>query len=84
MTIAVVRVTDRNFRITIPEEIRLLENINQGDYIQIDVVKMDFKGNSTDLMRELNENIKGLPNEIAKAIQTAAGRNNDRSEQHEL
>ena len=72
MTIAVVRVTDRNFGITIPEEIRLLENINQGDYIQIDVVKMDFKGNSTtDLMRELNENIKGLPNEIAKAIQTA-------------
>lgn len=72
MTIAVVRVTDRNFRITIPEEIRTLENINQGDYIQIDVVKMDFKGNSTtELMKELNENIKGLPNEIAKAIQSS-------------
>jgi len=72
MTIAVVRVTDRNFRITIPEEIRTLENINQGDYIQIDVVKMDFKGNSTtELMRELNDNIKELPNEIAKAIKVS-------------
>ena len=72
MTIAVVRVTDRNFRITIPEEIRELENIKQGDYIQMDIIKMAFEGNSTtDLMKELNNNIKALPNEIARAIQEA-------------
>ncbi len=30
-------VTDRNFRITIPEEIRLAERITQGDLIEIEV-----------------------------------------------
>ena len=48
MTIGIVRVTDKNFRITIPEEIRDIEDIKQGDYIRIDVEKLDLKKPSSD------------------------------------
>ncbi len=34
-------VKDKNFRITIPEEIRIAEGLNQGDIIEIDVHKLE-------------------------------------------
>jgi len=37
MTKTTIIVTDKNFRITIPEELRVAEGINQGDIIEIDV-----------------------------------------------
>ncbi len=37
MTRTTLIVTDKNFRITIPEEIRTVEKIRQGDMIEIDV-----------------------------------------------
>ncbi len=37
MTKTTIIVTDKNFRITIPEELRTAERINQGDIIEIDV-----------------------------------------------
>lgn len=37
MTKTTLIVTDKNFRITIPEELRIAEEINQGDIIEIDV-----------------------------------------------
>ncbi|MDD5473834.1 MAG: hypothetical protein PHU34_06760 [Candidatus Methanoperedens sp.] len=37
MTKTTIIVTDKNFRITIPEELRVTEGINQGDIIEIDV-----------------------------------------------
>lgn len=36
-----VIVKDKNFRITIPEEVRLAEGIKQGDIIEIDVKKVE-------------------------------------------
>ncbi len=36
-------VKDKNFRITIPEEIRIAEGIKQGDIIEIDVRKLEKK-----------------------------------------
>jgi len=32
---------DKNFRITIPEEIRIAEGLNHGDIIEIDVKKLE-------------------------------------------
>lgn len=37
MAIATVKITDKNFRITIPEDVRAAEKIKVGDIIQIDV-----------------------------------------------
>ena len=68
MTIGIVHVTDKNFRITIPEEIRELEGINQGDYIQIDVTKLDFKISTLNSITELNKKLDELPDKIAEAI----------------
>ena len=68
MTIGIVHVTDKNFRITIPEEIRELEGINQGDYIQIDVKKLDFKISTLNSITELNKKLDELPDKIAEAI----------------
>ncbi len=34
-------IKDKNFRITIPEEIRIAEGIKQGDIIEIDVKKIE-------------------------------------------
>lgn len=34
-------VKDKNFRITIPEEIRIAEGIKQGDIIEIDVRRIE-------------------------------------------
>ena len=34
-------IKDKNFRITIPEEIRIAEGIRQGDIIEIDVKKLE-------------------------------------------
>lgn len=47
MTIGIVRMTDKNFRITIPEEIRKVEDIKQGDYIQVDIVKMRLNNSNS-------------------------------------
>lgn len=43
MAIATVKITDRNFRITIPEDVREAEKIEVGDIIQIDVSKITPK-----------------------------------------
>ncbi len=43
MTTGIVHITDKNFRITIPEDIREVENIKQGDFIQLDIIKLDVK-----------------------------------------
>lgn len=32
---------DKNFRITIPEEIRIAEDLNQNDIIEIDVRRLE-------------------------------------------
>lgn len=37
MTKATIIVTDKNFRVTIPEEIRIAEGIRQGDIIEVDI-----------------------------------------------
>lgn len=39
-------VKDKNFRITIPEEIRIAEGIQQGDIIEIDVKKLEKKAST--------------------------------------
>jgi len=37
---ATIQVNDKKFRIVIPQDIRTLENINVGDFIEIDVKKI--------------------------------------------
>lgn len=68
MATGIVRVTDRNFRITIPEDIREVEDINQGDYIQIDVIKLDLKKSLNDSITILNDKLDKLPDRISDAI----------------
>lgn len=70
MTTGIVRITDKNFRITIPEDIREVENLKQGDYIQIDVIKLDLKKSMVDLMSELNKKLDELPGKIADVIKS--------------
>ncbi|HWQ96338.1 MAG TPA: hypothetical protein VN368_03085 [Candidatus Methylomirabilis sp.] len=41
MAKATIQVNDPKFRIVIPQDIRTLENINIGDYIEIDVKKLE-------------------------------------------
>lgn len=54
-------ITDKNFRITIPYEIRLAEKLNLGDIIEIDVVKY------TGVKDEIN-NIKEIVKNLTKLI----------------
>jgi bifunctional DNA-binding transcriptional regulator/antitoxin component of YhaV-PrlF toxin-antitoxin module len=44
MTKATVEITDKNFRITIPEAVRKQEGIVQGDIIELDIIKLVKKG----------------------------------------
>jgi len=60
MAIGVVRVTDKNFRITIPEEIRKVEDIKQGDYIQVDIVKMHLKNQEYNEISNLDRELKQI------------------------
>lgn len=41
MAKATIQVNDPKFRIVIPQDIRSLENIDVGDYIEIDVRKIE-------------------------------------------
>ncbi len=36
-----IQVNDPKFRIVVPQDIRTLENINIGDYIEIDIKKIE-------------------------------------------
>lgn len=79
-----MHIIDKNFRMTIPEDIREAEGIQQGDFIQIDIKKIDIPKNrevkpvmiktTPDLISELNIKIDLLPDKIANAIVTALGR----------
>ena len=40
MTKATIEITDKNFRITIPEVIRKQEGITHGDIVEIDITKL--------------------------------------------
>ena len=60
MAIGIVRVTDKNFRITIPEEIRKVEDIKQGDYIQVDIVKMHLKNSECNEISNLDRELKQI------------------------
>ncbi|MDD3813275.1 MAG: hypothetical protein PHZ02_01405 [Desulfocapsaceae bacterium] len=77
MASSVVHITDKNFRVTIPEDIRVIENLKQGDFIQIDIQKIDipeneYKSKNEKSVRasisELNEKLEELPDKIANAI----------------
>ncbi len=70
MTTGIVHITDKNFRITIPEEIREVENLKPGDYIQIEVTKLDLKKSVVDVLAELNKKLDELPDKIADAIKS--------------
>lgn len=50
-------ITDRNFRITIPYEIRIAEDLKHGDIIEIDIVKYSGLEKEID---HINESIKNL------------------------
>ncbi len=39
MAKSTLTITDRNFRITIPHDVRIAENLKHGDVIEIDIIK---------------------------------------------
>ncbi len=41
MAKATIQVNDTKFRIVIPQDIRTLENIGLGDYVEIDIRKIE-------------------------------------------
>lgn len=43
MAITTITITDRNFRITIPEDVRIAEGLRVGDTVQLDVTRIERK-----------------------------------------
>lgn len=41
MAKATIQINDSKYRIVIPQDIRTLENINIGDFIEIDIKKIE-------------------------------------------
>jgi bifunctional DNA-binding transcriptional regulator/antitoxin component of YhaV-PrlF toxin-antitoxin module len=68
MTLGLVHITDKNFRITIPEDIRDIEDLKQGDYIIIDITRADLKKPTLDVLSELSVKLDELPDKIANAL----------------
>jgi len=65
MAISTVIITDRNFRITIPYEIRIAENLKIGDIIEINIVKYS---STHDEINNIKDNIKNLTNLVEQKI----------------
>ena len=63
MAKSTIIITDKNFRITIPYELRLAENLNVGDIIEIDVIK--YKG-VKDEINDIKETVKNLTKSLIK------------------
>jgi len=63
MAKSTIIITDKNFRITIPYELRLAENLNVGDIIEIDVIK--YKG-VKDEINDIKETVKNLTKSLNK------------------
>ncbi len=45
MAKATIVIKDKNFRIVIPEAIRIVEKLSVGDVIEIDIKKIEKQGN---------------------------------------
>jgi len=63
MAKSTIIITDKNFKITIPYELRLAENLNVGDIIEIDVIK--YKG-VKDEINDIRETVKNLTKSLIK------------------
>ncbi len=62
-------ITDKNFRITIPYEIRIAEDLKQGDIIEIDIVKYIGMDNEIDRIKESIETLTNLVMKQSKLLE---------------
>lgn len=67
MAIGIAKITDKNFRITIPEEIRDIEGLKQGDYVQIEIIKVDLKESLSNSILTLTKRLDELSNKVSKS-----------------
>ncbi len=66
MAKSTIILTDKNFRVTIPYEIRLAENLNIGDIIEIDVIKYN---SVKDEIKNIKEVVKELTELVVNKIE---------------
>lgn len=62
-------ITDKNFRITIPYEIRIVEDLKHGDIIEIDIRKYSGIDNEIDHIKESIKNLSDLVLKQSKILE---------------